>query len=84
MYLLFSTFRKVKNGTSEDLEKDKEANKAAGIPDNVNYYVSTVYKYYLIIVAYTSKIVLLVPFVRQIICVPLTLLCESLLSKLCQ
>ena len=66
--------------TNEDLEKDKKANKAAGIPDDVNYYVYTVYKYYLIIVAYTStimRLVLLVPVVKQIICVPLTLLCES-------
>ena len=73
MYLLFSTFRKVENVINEDLEKDKKANK----PNDVNYYVYTVYKYYLIIVAYTSKIVLLVPVVKQIICVPLTLLCES-------
>ena len=73
MHLLFITSRKAEN---EDLEKDKKANKAAGILDDVNYYVYTVYKYYLIIVAY-SKIVLLVHVVKQIICVPLTLLCES-------
>ena len=77
MHLLFITFSKAENGTNEDLEKDKKANKAAGISDNVNYYVYTVYKYYLIIVAYTSTIMRLVPVVKQIICVPLTLLCES-------
>ena len=71
MHLLFITSRKAEN---EDLEKDKKANKAAGILDDVNYYVYTVYKYYLIIVAY-SKIVLLVHVVKQIICVWLVAPC---------